>query len=235
MRIRNMAGTAALAAGVALLAMPACALTVANPIVAASGDTIAAVSFDASTVFGSAGSTFAAAGVYGFALPIPGGVNFSGGSVTFNLPEIVVASAAGWVLSDLHTFLGNLSFSESGAGSTSARISGFVRLGGQPPVLIGTDMDKTVTSSTPLVSSQGFYSTEQTMSGTFSDIRFAGGQLTLTAAPGSGFAANAGQTPTELRLSFNAVAVPETGTWALLTAGLLWVIWAVRRRRPARY
>ena len=232
MRIRQIAGTAVLAASAALLAVPACALTVVGPLAVA---TVATVSFDGGTAFGSVGSTFAAGGgVYGFTLPIPSGVNFTGGSVSFRLPEVTVSGAPGWVLSDLHTSLGQLMFSESGAGTTSAMFSGVVFFSGRPAVLIGTPMDKTVTSSIPLVSSQGYFSTDLMMPGPFTSIRFAGSELTLTATPGSGFAASAAQPPSELRFSFNAVAVPEPGTWAMLTAGLLWVIWAARRRRPAR-
>ena len=75
MRIRHIAGAAALAAAAAFVAAPARALTVAGPLVvdiaAAPGDTVATVNYDGSMPFGSTSSTFSAGGVYGFAAAVP--------------------------------------------------------------------------------------------------------------------------------------------------------------------
>ena len=230
MRIRHIAGTTAIAASAAFLAVPAHALPIVGPLAISN---VATVTFDGGTAFGAAGSSFASGGgIYGFALTLPSAANFTGGSVSFRLPEVIVTGATGWALSDLHVSLGQLLFSESGAGTTSAALSGVVYSSGQAPALIGAPMDKTVTSSVPLVSSQGFYSSDQAMSAPFTSFRFAGGQLKLTAAAGSAFATGAAPTAAELRFSFTAAAVPEPTTWAMLTAGLLWVVW-VARRRPA--
>ena len=240
MRIQHIAGTAALAASAALFAVPACAFTVLGPltvdVIAPPSDTVATVSFDGGTAFGSAGSSFATgSGIYGFTLSVPGGVSVSDGSVTFRLPDITVSGAAGWMLSDPRIFLGNLMFAESGVGSTSAHFSGVVHLSGWTAIPIAGDMFKSVTSSVPLVSSQGFFSTALALPGPFTRISFTGGDLTLTAAPGSGSAAITSPSQNQLRFSFNAVAVPvpEPATWAMLMAGLLWVSWVVRPRSDA--
>ena len=217
-----------------LTALSAHALQTFN-ITAAPNGTVAAISYDAATAFGSTSGARSLGGDrYGFSWGVPADLRVIGGTATFALPDVTVTGGAGWALSGAHIFLGDIIFSEAVAGTTTARLTGMLRVDGGAPVAVAADMDRLIVPASP-GSTLGYFSETVAFPTSFHSLSFSGVQLTLTAQPGSTVKSipSATQYQNELRFSFAAVPVPEPDTYVMLTAGLIAIAVALRRRRPA--
>ena len=154
-------------------------------------------------------------------------------TATFALPSFTVTAKAGFTLSGITGFLGNLVFNEVGAGaSTSASASGNVALNGMPAGVFGGVLIKNTTFSAGTYNS-GYHARQGTM-GTPSNntLSFSGGLLTLTASAGAGqFASVIGNPQNTLSFSVVPTPVPEPETFALMLAGLVAIGSLARRRQ----
>ena len=154
-------------------------------------------------------------------------------TATFALPSFTVTAKAGFTLSGITGFLGNLVFNEVGAGaSTSASASGNVALNGMPAGVFGGVLIKNTTFSAGTYNS-GYHARQGTMgTPSYNTLSFSGGLLTLTASAGAGqFASVIGNPQNTLSFSVVPTPVPEPETFALMLAGLVAIGSLARRRQ----
>lgn len=160
--------------------------------------------------------------------------SFQAGTVTasFALPDFTITANPGWTLNGgLTGSLGNVTFFESTSAATTRLAAGAtVTVGANPPVVVPlTPLTKL--SSGP---GTGWFADSATVpaGSSFTSLSLSGGSLVLTATAGTGsFAAITGQPQNKLSFEFQAVAVPEPETYALMLAGL-GLVGCVVRRRP---
>ena len=234
MKIHRFARAAAAVAGLST-ALTAQALVTVD-VTVPPNVSIAAIDYDASTLFGPAGAALYLGGDrYGVSWRLPDNLRVAGGTAVFTLPDVIVTGRAGWALSGAQAFLGNIVFSEAGAGTTTAQLTGTLRIDGGAPVSVAASMDRAVLATSP-GSTLGYFSETVAFPASFSSISFSGVELTLTAQLGSVVKniPSPSQQQNELRLSFAAVPVPEPDTYLMLIAGLAAVSVALGRRRAAR-
>ena len=154
-------------------------------------------------------------------------------TATFALPSFTVTAKAGFTLSGITGFLGNVVFNEVGAGaSTSASASGNVALNGMPAGVFGGVLIKNTTFSAGTYNS-GYHARQGTMgTPSYNTLSFSGGLLTLTASAGAGqFASVIGNPQNTLSFSVVPTPVPEPETFALMLAGLVAIGSLARRRQ----
>lgn len=194
------------------------------------------VSYDETTSFGNLAYAFSSGPLVGFAWsfsPSVQAISFGPTTTTavFATPDFTVTANPGYLLSGPFTgFLGNVMYSELGAGATTsmaASSSVDIDAMGAMPLLV--NIDKT-TTATAVDFESGYFSEDISVPLIgFTSISFSGGTLTLVAGGGT-FASIVAQPQNELSFSFTATPVPEPQTYALLLAGLAAVGWVVSRR-----
>lgn len=231
MLIRTLSAAALLVSGAAAQAM-----------VVTSNFGTYSVSYENATSFGalSFNGSSGGHGVYfGWDVPIDVAVVSGGGaaaSASFALPSFTIAANPGYTLvGPITGFMGNLVFSEYGAGAvTGVSVSGDVLLNGS---FVGSPIVELLrhpTFSTAMPSTQGVLSgSGSTPVGALQSFSFNNGLVTLTASGGS-FASITAQPQNIYRYDFTATPVPEAETYALMGAGLLALGVLARRRQVGR-
>jgi hypothetical protein len=196
----------------------------------------ATITYDETTDFGWISSWFSSATSYGFSwnVPVSAQVASFGPLTIVNvpLPDFSITVNAGWSLSDASAFMGNLSYTEVGAGATTDIIANAnVSVDGGPAMPIGpAGMAWTVTGGGPGYSQGYFADTFFAPAGGFSNLSVSGAGIDLSATGGV-FSSISAQPQNKLEISFNAAMVPEPETYAMMFAGLVALGWMSQRRR----
>jgi hypothetical protein len=193
------------------------------------------LSYEDSTDFGGLSSWFSASGdVYGFTWTVPNSASVSNfGSTTtvtwVDLPSFTVTSKAGWSLSNLNAFLGNLFFTEVGGATTGILAYADVSVNGELPVALSSGVGWTITQSGSGFQ-QGYFGDTFSAPGAFSSFSVSNAHIDLSASGGT-FSSIGAQPQNKLEISFTAVPVPEPETFSMLLSGLAVVGWMARRRQ----
>lgn len=184
------------------------------------------LTYDETSVLGHYSSSYGSSGnEVGFNWNLPTSINVvsvgSPASASFALPDFTITANAGYTLSGpLTGFLGNLVYTEVGAGATtSASATADVVVNGLPLGSTGGSLDRLETVSFTNGSSGYYGSTTTVPAGSFSSFAVSNFVLNLSASGGT-FASILAQPQNELKISFFATPVPEPETYAMLLAGL---------------
>jgi hypothetical protein len=155
----------------------------------------------------------------------------AGTNVTFvSLPSFTVTAKAGWALSDLKGFLGNLSFTEVGGATTGVLVYAKVAIDGGPSVEVdGAGLGWTIQSSEAGVVT-GYFADTYMLPGGFTSVTVSDASLALSASGGV-FSSITANNQNKLEVTFTAQPVPEPETYAMMLAGLGALGWMARRRR----
>lgn len=195
------------------------------------------VDYTDSTAFGGVSFTFGDGINEGFGFSVPTSVQVvsdGDGLVTaaFALPSFTITANAGYQLSGLTGFLGNLVFNELRAtSSSSASASAALSVDGTPLGSFGGVMTRTVTGTAGTLTS-GYHVGEMTAPlPAYNTLTISGGTLTLNATSSNGFASIIAQPQNTLSFSTMVTAVPEPETVALMLSGLAVLATLARRRR----
>lgn len=197
------------------------------------------VTYDETTTLGSITGSFSSSNDhYGFNWTIPDSANIiSSGSTKIrvvDLPSFTLSANAGYQLSGISAFLGNLAFTELGGATTNIEVNADVSVNGGPATHVNGLLDFVITNqgSNPSYVIGYFSQTANLPGGPFSSFTVSNGSLTLSAANGT-FSSIVANPQNKLEFSFTAAPVPEPETAAMLLAGLVAMGWMTQRRRNA--
>ncbi len=185
---------------------------------------------DASALGGLAFNGSSSGNQVSFGWNLPDSLVANDATIDFMLPSFTLTANPGYALSGaLDGFIGNLSYTEFGAGESGAWISGSVSVDGGFLLPFSELLNRTEQISTPSLRT-GYYSLGGIAPlGSFSSLVVSGLTLTLSASS-TAVVNSVGQG--ELRVGFVAAPVPEADTYAMLLAGLGIVSMVARRRLP---
>lgn len=194
------------------------------------------VVYDDTTAFGGLSSSFTAGGGgAGFTWTVPNSAQvFSNGETAVTpvaMPSFTVTANAGWTLSNIQAFIGNLVYFEKGAGATTGiLIYADVSIDGGPTMLLSSGIDWVETGSFNDFRTGYFGQTFGPIVGGFTSITVTNAHMDLSASGGQ-FSSISAQPQNELKISLVAMPVPEPQTYAMMLAGLGALGWMARRRR----
>ena len=192
--------------------------------------------YDELSDFGYTSSSYTAGGGgAGFSWTVPNSAQVASfGSlelVTINLPSFTITANAGWALSNPSAFLGNLIFTEVGAGATTQIILyADVSLNGGAPVSLVDNVNWTPTSSGAGYLNGYFGETYGPASSGFTSLSVTNAHIDLSATGGV-FSSISTQPQNRLEVSLVAMPVPEPETYAMMLAGLGLLGWLSKRRK----
>ena len=198
----------------------------------------AKIVFDDSTSFGGISSWYSSSSGYGFSWTVPSSVTVSSsGSLStapFALPSFTLSANAGWTLDGAFSaFFGNLSFLEYGGATTGILAYADVSVNGGPATSFTGGVGWTATPSGVPGLLLGYFSDSTSISlGSYNSVTISNASIVLSATGGV-LSAITTNPQAKLEFSFNAVPVPEPGTYAMLMSGLGLVGWIARRRRQS--
>jgi hypothetical protein len=194
------------------------------------------VAYDEATPFGFLSSSFTAGGGgAGFTWTVPNSaqVYSEGGTIVtaVALPSFTVTANAGWALSDIRAFIGNLVYFEKGVGATTGiLIYADVSVDGGPVMSLSSGIDWVETGSFGDFRTGNFGQTFGPIVGGFTSIAVVNAHMDLSASGGQ-FSGITAQPQNRLEVSLVAMPVPEPQTYAMLLAGLGMLGWLARRRQ----
>lgn len=154
--------------------------------------------------------------------------SISGEMISYSLPDYTLTANAGYTLSAISLFVGNLSFFESAGAASGAYISADLWADGWsgPLVLAAT---RTVLSPPGSSVVTGYYSfTLPPVGMDLHQVQVTNLKMVMAA---EATAAIVGQAQAVVDLDFTVTAVPEPQTYAMLLSGVAVIGWVVRRRR----
>ena len=195
------------------------------------------VTYTDSTSFGGVSSTFGDGINEGFSFSVPSTVQVvSDGAgpvtATFALPSFTITVNAGYQLSGLTGFLGNLVFNELRAtSSSSASASAALSVNGITVGSFGGALARAGIGTVGSLTSGYYVGNQSAPVPAYTTLTVSGGVLTLGATSTNGFASIIAQPQNELRFSTVVTAVPEPETVALMLSGLAVLGTLARRRR----
>ena len=192
------------------------------------------LSYDESTDFGSLSSSFTAGGgAAGFSWTVPNSAQVASFGpleiFSIDLPSFTITANAGWALSNVGAFLGNLTFTEVGGATTQVKLYADVTVDGGATMSLQDDVEWSPTSSGAGYLNGYFGETYGPMPGGFTTLSVTNAYIDLSATGGV-FSSITSQPQNKLEVSLVAMPVPEPQTYAMLLAGLGALGWLVKRR-----
>ncbi len=192
----------------------------------------ATVVYDETTSFGFISSSSTS----GFSWTLPNSVQVTstGGPVLLNvpLPDYTLTANAGWTTSNAAAFLGNPAFVEVGGATTNITANGGLSIDGGATASIGpVGLSRTITASGPGYV-QGYFADTMALAGAFNSVAVTNSAIDLSATGGA-FSTISANPQNKYEITFDALAVPEPETYAMMFAGLA-ALGLMLRRRAAR-
>jgi hypothetical protein len=150
---------------------------------------------------------------------------------SFAMPDFTITANAGYSLSGLTAFIGNLAYTEVGQAFADLHVATTLSVDGGPGTPFSGPLSKVSTISGPGFNSGYFTDTAPVSGGTFSSLSLTNATLTLLAFGGAdgAFAGIFANPQNKLEFSLIAAAVPEPESYAMFLAGL-GLIGAIARR-----
>lgn len=151
---------------------------------------------------------------------------------TVQLPTFTLTANAGYTLNGVFSgFLGNLAYTEIGGATTGILAYADVSLNGGPAVSLSSGIGWVSQSSGPGYNLGYFADTASTPNlGNYSSITISNASIVMSAAGGS-FSSIQANPQNKLHFDYQAAAVPEPETYAMLMAGLGVIGFLARRRK----
>ena len=221
-----------------LLPLAAATLLAVSPLAQAATQSIdfgpATLTYDDATDFGGLSATTSSSWGWGFEWTVPNSVQVSSfgplQTLAVQLPSFTLTANAGYTLTGvLSGFLGNLAYTEVGGATTGILAYADIALNGGPAVSWSSGLPWASTGSGPGFNLGYFAGTLSQTIGDYQSVTISNASIVLSATGGS-FSAISANPQNRLKIEFQAAAVPEPETYALLLSGLLMVGWLARRR-----
>lgn len=195
----------------------------------------ATLTYDDATTFGGLSSTSSSSSGWGFEWTVPNSVQVSSfgalQTLSVQLPSFTLSANAGYTLNGvLSAFFGNLTYTEVGGATTGILAYADISVNGGPAISWSDSIGWTSTSSGPGFNLGYFGGTTTQSFGNYQSVTISNASIVLSATGGT-FSSITAQPQNNLHIDFQAAAVPEPGTYAMLLAGLGMVGFLARRRQ----
>lgn len=219
--------------------LAAAVLLAASPLAQAATQSVdfgpATLTYDDATDFGGLSGSSSSSWGWGFEWTVPNTAQVSSfgplQTLAVQLPSFTLTANAGYTLTGvLSGFLGNLAYTEVGGATTGILAYADISVNGGPAVSWNGGLPWTLTGGGAGFNLGYFAGTLSQTLGDYQSVTISNASIVLSATGGS-FSAISANPQNKLKIEFQAAAVPEPETYALLLAGLGVVGFLARRRQ----